>query len=618
MNTFFKTFFASLLAIFVSGILFFIFSLFVFAGLLSVLSSSGSHSQRGSGNLQPHSILHIDLAQPITDKPVENALALFDYSALSFRNQTTLLDAVSRIELAAADPGIDGIYLEMPLALPTTLSTLYELRQALSDFRESGKFIISYADVYSQGSYYLATVSDQIYLHPQGGLSWEGLSANVLFYKGLLDKLGIRVDLIRHGRFKGAGEPLILDRLSDENRQQLTSITHSTWDYLCQEIARARELSPDSLQAYADRLAVATPLDALRLGFVDSLLYRDQLRDRLNLLSHNTDDETDPHLIPLADYRGSEAVRRRTLSADLLGDPNSDHEIALVYASGDIVDAGDRDEQIVGNTLAETLGEIRRDPDIHAVVLRVNSPGGSALASEIIWREVRLLHESDKPVIVSMGDYAASGGYYLSCGADYILTAPTTLTGSIGVFGLVVNLQEGASRHLGITSDGVRTAPGADMGNPFRPLSPAERLYIQNGVDSVYTRFIDIVAQGRRLGIDTVDTLAGGRVWTGLQATENHLADATGSLRDAIRLAVQQAGLSESDYTLRQYPEPEEPTFVTLLGSLSGSIVTRLGLRSGTPAAGSRQLDRELEHLRPLLPESGIRADMPFTLEWQY
>lgn len=616
MNSFFKTFFASLLAILVSGIFFFLFSLFVFAGLLSVLGSS--RSQRGSDNLQLHSILHIDLAQPITDKPAENALALFDYNALSFRNQTTLLDAVSRIELAAADPSIDGIYLEMPMALPTTLSTLYELRQALSDFRESGKFILSYADVYSQGSYYLATVSDKIYLHPQGGLSWEGLSANVLFYKGLLDKLGIRAELIRHGRFKGAGEPLILDRLSDENRQQLTSITHSAWDYLRQEIARARELNPDSLQSYADRLAVATPLDALRLRLVDSLLYRDQLRDRLNLLSHNTDDEADPHLIPLADYHGSEAVRRLR-PACVTGRPDSDNEIALVYASGDIVDAGDRNEQIVGNALAATLGEIRRNPDIHAVVLRVNSPGGSALASEIIWREVRLLHESDKPVIVSMGDYAASGGYYLSCGADYLIATPTTLTGSIGVFGLLLNVQEGAARHLGITSDGVRTAPGADMGNPFRPLTPAERLYIQNGVDSVYTRFVSVVSQGRRLGIDTVDTLAGGRVWTGLQAIENHLADATGSLRDAIRMAAQQTGLPENDYTLRQYPEPEEPTFVTLLGSLSGSILTRLGLRSGTPAAtGPRLLDRELEQLRHLLPESGIRADMPFTLEWQY
>ncbi|WP_297830208.1 signal peptide peptidase SppA [uncultured Rikenella sp.] len=616
MNSFFKTFFASLLAILVSGIFFFLFSLFVFAGLLSVLSSSGSRSQKGKSHLQPHSILHIDLSRPIVDKPVDNALALFDYSALSFRHQTTLLDAVSRIELASQDPRIDGIYLELPMALPTSLATLYELRQALTTFRESGKFIISYADLYSQGSYYLATIGDKIYLNPQGGLAWEGLSANVLFYKGLLDKLGIRVDLIRHGRFKGAGEPLILDRLSDENRQQLTSITHSTWDYLCQEIAQSRELNPDSLQSYADRLAVATPRDALRLRLVDSLLYRDELRDRLNTLSHNTDDPSDdPRLIPLADYHGNPA----TPTADLLGNPDSDNGIAIVYASGDIVDAGDPNEQIVGNTLAETLGEIRRDPDIHAVVLRVNSPGGSALASEIIWREVRQLRQSEKPVIVSMGDYAASGGYYMSCAADYILAAPTTLTGSIGVFGLVVNLQEGASRHLGITSDGVRTAPGADMGNPFRPLSPAERLYIQNGVDSVYNRFLQVVSEGRSLGLDTVDTLAGGRVWTGLQATEHRLTDATGTLRDAIRLAAQRAGLSDTDYAIRQYPEPEDPTFATLLGSLSGSIVARLGLGSSPSAStGPRLLDRELEHLRPLIPRSGIQASMPFTLEWRY
>lgn len=607
MNSFFKTFFACLLAIVVSGIAFVILSFIMLAALISMVGSIGS----GSGKvavMRPHTVLRIDLAQPFVDKARGNALDLFDYNEFSFREQTTLYEAVTLIGKAAEDPDIDGIYLNVPMAIPSSVSTLYELRQALAEFRESGKFVVSYADVYSQGGYYLASVGDKVCLNPQGGLAWQGLASNVMFYKGLLDKLGVQAELIRHGKFKGAGEPFILDHLSDENRLQMESMTSSVWDYLVSEIAESRELVADSLQAYASQLAVATPGDAVRLGFVDSLYYRDQMTRELARLS-GQDSSGKPQILPLTSYR---SAGRGGLGRVTMGNAMSSNEIALVYADGEIVDAGDKNKQIVGNALAETLSKVRQDDEVKAVVLRVNSPGGSALAADIIWREVYLTAR-EKPVIVSMGSYAASGGYYISCGAGYIVTAPTTLTGSIGVFGLLFNVEEGAQEHLGLTADVVRTNRSADMGNLFRPLTTAERLYIQNGVDTVYSRFVGLVAQGRNLPVDSVDAMAGGRVWTGVQAMENGLADCTGTLRDAIRIATEHAGLETDDYVVRQYPAPESSSFASILGSLTTSAMMKV------MGGGSLQgLGAEAVRVREMVMDQGIKAAMPYRFEIQY
>ena len=301
MNSFFKTFFACLLAIFVSGIAFVILSFMMLAGLIAAIGGIGSGS-KSAGPVHPHTILRIDLAQPIVDKSKGSAIDLFDYNEFSFREQTTLYEAVALIGKAAEDPAIDGIYLNVPMAIPSSVSTLYELRQALAEFRESGKFVVSYADVYSQGGYYLASAGDKVYLNPQGGLAWQGLASNVIFYKGLLDKLGVQAELIRHGKFKGAGEPFIREQLSDENRLQMESMTRSVWDYLVSEIAESREIAADSLQSYASRLAVATPRDAVRLGFVDSLYYRDQMTDELARLS-GQDSTGEPKILPLEDYK---------------------------------------------------------------------------------------------------------------------------------------------------------------------------------------------------------------------------------------------------------------------------------------------------------------------------
>lgn len=603
MNNFFKTFFACLLAIAVSGVAFVILGFILLAGLVSLV---GSAEQRTGAQVRAHTVLRIDLAVPVVDKPTGTAMDMFDYTDFTFREQTTLLDAVTLIGRAANDPNIDGIYLNVPMAIPSSVSTLYELRQALTEFRESGKFVISYADVYSQGGYYLASAGDRVYLNPQGGMDWSGLSANVMFYKGLLDKLGVQAELIRHGKFKGAGEPFILDKLSDENRLQMESMTGSLWNYLISEISESRELVADSLQNYASRLAIATPMDAVRYGLVDSLYYRDQLTVELARLTAQ-EKSGKPRILSLADYK---ATGRASLT---VGNIMSGNKIALVYADGEMVDAGDKNKQIVGNQLAMDLAKVRKDDAVKAVVLRVNSPGGSALAAEIIWREVYLTAQQ-KPVIVSMGNYAASGGYYVSCAADYIVTAPTTLTGSIGVFGLTFNVQDGMRDKLGITTDAVRTNPSADMGNIFRPLTPAERIFIQNGVDSIYNRFVGLVADGRELTVDSVDGMAGGRVWTGVQAMENGLADCTGTLSDAIRIAVEHAGLPGDDYVVRSYPEASSSSFASILNSLTGSAMARIQ----ASVSDRMPLSDEAARIQELIRDQGVKTTMPYRFEIQY
>ena len=605
MNHFFKTFFACLLALFVGSIGFVMVSFIVLAGIIATLGSLGQSKYIGS--VEPHTVLQIDLAQPIVDKPNGSAIDLFDYNDFTFRDQLTLFEAVTLIEKAADDPRIDGIYLNIPMGIPSSISTLYELRQALTAFRESGKFVLAYADVYSQGGYYLASAADRLYLNPQGGVAWQGMASNVMFYKGLLDKLGVQAELVRHGAFKGAGEPFVRESLSEENRLQTEAMTSSVWNFLVSEIAESREVAADSLQAYASRLAVGTAGDARRLGLVDSLYYRDQLLTELARLS-GQDSTEGPELLPLQKYKYADSHNGAFTVA---GNPMADNEIALLYADGDIVDAGDPNKQIVGNALAETLADIRKDSTVKAVVLRVNSPGGSALAAEIIWREVHLTQQV-KPVIVSMGNYAASGGYYISCGAEYIVTAPTTLTGSIGVFGLSFNVGEGARNHLGITTEVVKTNPSADMGNIFRPMSPAERLYMQNGVDSVYARFVSVVATGRNLSRDSVDHMAGGRVWTGTQAMENGLADCTGTLSDAIRIAADHAGLMTGDYYVGQYPTPESSSFAAILGALTHAAMAKV--TASTPTL----LTDEAQRLRALIDRHGIRTEMPLRIEMQY
>ena len=583
MNSFLKTFLACLLAVVASSII----SFFLFVALLTGLASFGS--SQTEYKVSKGSILTLDLSIPLIEKPVTSPMEMIDLNTFKIKQSITLRDAIAAVQKAAIDPNIDGILLKLPMSIPSSMASLYELRQALAEFRGSEKFIISYGEVYSQGGYYLASVSDKIYMYPAGGLEWSGLSSSVMFYKGALDKLGVQAEIIRHGKFKGAVEPFMREDLSPENRLQIESMTSSIWDYMVAEIARSRSIEPKLLDSYATNLTIDTPEKAVELGLVDSLMYKDEVNAELSYLTG----KDKPAMVTLSQYKSTGFSNN--------GDVLSKNKIAIVYAEGGIVDSGDVSKEIVGEKLAKTIAGIRADSSVKAVVLRVNSPGGSALASDVIWHEVELTRKI-KPVVVSMNSYAASGGYYIAAAADRIVTSPVTLTGSIGVFGVLFNAEKGAKDLLGITVDIVNTNPSASVGNPFHQITPAEKVYIQNGVDRVYTRFAGLVAEGRHMDYASVDSIGQGRVWTGLQAVENKLADRTGTLNDAIALAAELS--SVQDYRIKSYPE-EDTSLGSLFMAMSEATATRI-------MGQSKPIIDQMDKIQKLVNRQGIRADMPY------
>lgn len=588
MNQFFKTFFACLLAIVASSILSFFFWIFM---LTSIISFSEETYTVGS-----NSILKIDLSADISDNPTINSVDNFDFTNFKINKPVSLLEAISLIEKAGEDPRISGILINSSLISPISTSSLYELRRAISDFRTaSSKFVISYGDIYTQGTYYLASVSDKIYMNPQGGMDWSGMSSTVMFYKGLFDKLGIEPEIVRHGKFKGAVEPFLMDKMSPENRLQMEQIIGSVWGYIVKEIGDSRSIDSAKLQQLANDMSAIRPQAAMENGLVDDLYYKDQLIAEMSKLTG----EDEPRTISLSQYQtaNSSAGKGNILAND---------QIAVVYAQGEIIDVGNslQTGSIVGNSLAAEIRKIREDDDTKAMVLRVNSPGGSVLASDIIWREVELTQKV-KPVIISMGEYAASGGYYISCPADQIVTTPTTITGSIGVFGIMFNLEKAAREKLGITVDVVRTNPMADAGGMFRALTPAERLIMQNSIDSTYVRFVNLVAQGRHISYEKVDDMASGRVWSGLQAIDNGLADKIGTIQDAINMAAEKAAIT--DYRIKTYPENDD-SFGSLLKS-----VTSISTKYIKEVVG---ITPEIDQVKQAIEKhQGIKAKLPYDIK---
>lgn len=588
MNQFFKTFFACLLAIVASSILSFFFWILM---LTSIISFSEETYTVGS-----NSILKIDLAADISDNPTINSVDNFDFTNFKINKPVSLLEAISLIEKAGEDPRISGILINSSLISPISTSSLYELRRAISDFRTaSSKFVISYGDIYTQGAYYLASVSDKIYMNPQGGMDWSGMSSTVMFYKGLFDKLGIEPEIVRHGKFKGAVEPFLMDKMSPENRLQMEQIIGSVWGYVVKEIGDSRSIDSAKLQQLANDMSAIRPQAAMENGLIDDLYYKDQLIAEMSKLTG----EDEPRTISLSQYQtaNSSAGKGNILAND---------QIAVVYAQGEIIDVGNslQTGSIVGNSLAAEIRKIREDDDTKAMVLRVNSPGGSVLASDIIWREVELTQKV-KPVIISMGEYAASGGYYISCPADQIVTTPTTITGSIGVFGIMFNLEKAAREKLGITVDVVRTNPMADAGGMFRALTPAERLIMQNSIDSTYVRFVNLVAQGRHISYEKVDDMASGRVWSGLQAIDNGLADKIGTIQDAINMAAEKAAIT--DYRIKTYPENDD-SFGSLLKS-----VTSISTKYIKEVVG---ITPEIDQVKQAIEKhQGIKAKLPYDIK---
>lgn len=592
MMNFWKTFLAGLLAVVAGGVLFFFF------GMLLLVAIAGSMEK--SVGIYPETILKIDFSEVVTDAPSTDPLAGIDVMTLQSTPQLSLFKVLRTIETAAADDRIKGIYLRMNGAGGITgTALLEELRTALEEFRASGKFIVAYNETYSQGQYYLASVADRIYLQPEGGLDWTGLASNVTFYKGLLDKLDLKVEVFRPTvcRYKSAVEPFILDRMSPANREQMQQLVNSMWSTISGDVCASRGIDPEVMRRVTDELGASLSDEALKYGFVDGLLYEDQMDDVFAELGVASDDG-DYRFVTLGDYASQVGVDLKNLSAD---------QVAIVYADGQIVDGEGYGREIYGNTLAAELAAVRCDERVKAVVMRVNSPGGSALASDVVWREMELLRQ-EKPVIVSMGSYAASGGYYISCPADVIVADRLTLTGSIGVYGMVLDSRDALKNKLGITVDGVQSNASSDFLGKG-PLSPVQRAMIMRGVDRVYETFTKDVSEGRNLPLERVLEIAGGRVWTGADALGIGLVDGCGGLKTAIALAVEKADLGEN---FRVVEVREQPSGVlALLSSLNASIRTCF---TRSELGG---MMKEYERVREALSQQGIVMYSPYRVELQ-
>lgn len=551
---FIKTFFAGLLAVVVGSFVVF------FVWIMVLLGIAGSMEK--SVSVYPESILKLDFSEVITDAPSSDPLAGIDLLTLHSTPQLPLLQVLRSIETAKTDDRIKGIYLRMNGGRgPSGSAILEEMREAIADFKQSGKFVVSYNESYSQGQYYLASVADSIYLQPEGAMDWSGLSFNLMFYKGLFDKLDLKAEVFRPTacKYKSAVEPYILPKMSDANREQMQVLVNSMWATLSGAVCESRKIDSASMEKITDELLVMLPEEALEHRFIDGIRYEDQMSEVFATLGVESDKKGDYNFISLGDYAMQVGADLKNISAD---------KVSVVYADGAIVDGEGVGKEVYGNTLAATLKKVRLDEKTKAVVLRVNSPGGSALASDVIWREMELL-KAEKPVIVSMGSYAASGGYYIACPADVIVADKLTLTGSIGVFGMYLNTIDALKNKLGITLDGVKSNTSAGMG-VTAPLTTAERAAIMRGVDRVYTTFTGDVAKGRNLPLEKVLDIAGGRVWSGTDAMSIGLIDTFGGLRTAIAVAVDKAELGD---TFRVEEVVEEPSgLAAVMASLNMQI----------------------------------------------
>lgn len=521
------------------------FATLMFFVMLGVMLATGDEKQSVSDN----SILRIELTGTVVDRstPDSPLNQLLGRSNASSQGLDVLIDA---IKTAKGDKRIKGIYIEGG-TMSSDFATLQELRGALVDFKSSGKFIVSYADSYTQGAYYIASVGDRVLINPSGLLDWHGIAMQPMFWTGLMEKVGVKAQVFKVGTYKSAVEPFILKEMSPANREQVESMITDLWKETCTAVATSRKLSPDSLNAYADRyITLADGADYKRLKLVDDLTYVDQVRDELRKRMNDKE----------VTFVSPEVVAAQ---AEDTGD--DDNQVAVYYASGNIVDVagsgalmGGGDE-IIGSRVVEDLDKLANDKDVKAVVLRINSGGGSAYASEQMWRAVQLLKKK-KPVVVSMGGMAASGGYYMSCGANYIVAEPTTLTGSIGIFGLIPDFSGLVKDKLGLRFDVVKTNKASDFGTLSRPFDAAESAALQAHVNRGYALFLKRVADGRtaaghKMTPEAVDRIAQGRVWTGNQALKNGLVDKIGPLNDAI-LKAEQLAQTKNPAVVR-YPAPK-------------------------------------------------------------
>lgn len=594
MRQFLKFMLASMLGTLLVGVLLIV----LFIGMIAALGaamSSGSQPEP----ISERSVLHIQLDRPIVDRGSKDQVDI-DLGPFSSMSLLGLNQIVSALEKAKTDDRISGVFLDLSM-LDVGYASLREIREKIVEFKqESGKPVIAFSDTYTQGSYYLATAADSIYLQPQGDLDHRGLQSEYMFLKGMFEKLDIDIQFIRgsNNKFKSFGEVFTEEGMSPANREQNRRILAGLWNEHLQAIASKTGSSTATVDSLARTLAVRRAEDALAYGLVDGLKYRDEV---LQIIRTRMD-------MPADEPVEFASLKRYARTAPHFKKGSSRSKLAVIYAEGDIMTGKSEDGTIGSESLSETIREAREDSSIKAIVLRVNSPGGSGLASDVIWREVDLAKQV-KPVVVSMGNVAASGGYYISAPATRIFAEPTTITGSIGVFGMIPNMQGFFNNKLGITFDGEKTHPYADMLTVSRALTDEELRIIQGYIDDFYDNFKERVAQGRNMTVAQVDSVGQGRVWTGVDAMERGLVDELGGLEDAIQHAAELAGMS--DYRTIELPEQKE-FYEQLLEDLNAQASTWAARQwLGEDA----ELLRRFEQVKQAKGRSGILARMPYDLE---
>lgn len=589
---FWRVVLGSMVGFVLASIIVSILSILMFLGMIATFEKTASSAMSTTTTVKDNSVLLVDLSAPIEERAVEMP---FDFG--SFAQQNVGLDNILKaIDAAASDSKIKGIYLKSK-TVGGSPATVKAIRDALMEFKKCGKFVYAYNDIYSQNGYYLATAADKILLNPVGDLDLKGYAFQVMFYKNLIDKLDVDVQIFRHGQFKSAVEPYFLDKMSDANREQMSTLANSLWDVFLQDVSKARRLSTDELNNIADNLLCSSPQEALKLKLVDKLAYSDEaellMKSKMNL---GNDDKI--NYVSINQYVKSIPQKK---------DYNST-KVAVMYAFGEISDGkGDSGRGIYSETFVKDFRKVYKDKDVKAIVLRVNSPGGSALASENIWHEIELAKKAGKKIVVSMGDYAASGGYYISCNADYIIAEPNTITGSIGVFGMIPTLQKFLKNKIGITIDEVGTNQHSDYGSLYRPLDALESERLQASIEDIYSTFTKRVADGRHLDVAYVDSIGQGRVWAGSDALKLGLVDKLGNINDAIQKAAELAQLEGFDVCY--YPEKKD-WFSTLFSLKDDAVDATVRQKLGIYYPLFNDMQQVLEN-------EGVQARMPMTITIQ-
>lgn len=589
MKEFFKYVFATVVGIIISTFLITIFFIVFVVALVSSIDSDKTV------DVVSNSVLYLNLDQTIKERTPNKTLDNLPIIGSNVGKSLGFNDLMRALKRAKTDDNIKCIYLNVS-SPRAGKATLKEIRDALIDFKTSKKKIIAYSEVYTQDAYYLASVADKVYLNPQGALEFKGFSSQLTFFKGAMEKLGVEAQIIRVGNYKSAVEPFTNVKMSDYNRQQVTAYLGGLYSTFLEGISVSRNISKDSLYKMADTYRIQAPKDALTYKMIDGLKYKDEVIDELKALSGTGKKETIA-TVSINDY----ATNQKEESTE------SKNKIAIIYANGDITGGEGSDESIGSERISRAIRKARQDDKIKAIVLRVNSGGGSALASDVIWREI-VLAKKVKPVMASFGDVAASGGYYIACAADSIFVQPNTITGSIGVFGIIPNFQNLLTNKIGITFDGVKTGQYADIMSTNRPLTPGERLIIQTDVNHVYDTFTSRVAEGRKRSKAYIDSIGGGHVWVGTDAVRIGLADKIGSFNDAIVAAGKKAKLSS--YKIVEYPEKIDP-----LKSFLSDAGDNVRMYYAKQEFGENFL--LYQQLKKVVINSGIQARMPFEINIQ-